>query len=64
MQIMDSRGLKYSAQFVEFALKYNSRELVEQFAEYRKNYPNGGGDLNVFLLNGFKGKLLAGETKV
>lgn len=57
IQILDENNLKYSSQFIEFAMKFNSKDLVIEFCKYWKVRPVGGGDLNQFLIQNYKGKL-------
>lgn len=57
IQILDENNLKYSSQFIEFAMKFNSKDLVIEFCKYWKARPVGGGDLNQFLIQNYKGKL-------
>ena len=57
IEILNKHELKFSAQFLDFAMKFNSKDLVEEFCKYWKNRPVGGGDLNQFLIQNYKGKL-------
>jgi hypothetical protein len=57
IEILDRYDLKYSSQFIEFAMKFNSKDLVIEFCKYWKSRPVGGGDLNQFLIQNYKGKL-------
>lgn len=57
VKILQKYDLNYSSQFIEFAIKFNSKRLLIEFCEFWKSRPVGGGDLNKFLTQNYKGKL-------
>lgn len=57
IEIMNKYELSYSSQFIEFAIKFGSKDLVIEFCKFWKSRPVGGGDLNQFLIQNYKGKL-------
>jgi hypothetical protein len=56
IEIVNKHGINISTQFIEFAIKFNSEKLLDDFCVYWKSKPAGGGDLNKFFLENFKGK--------
>ena len=57
LKIVKDAGLTCSGQFLEFALKFNSKKLVIQFVEFWKKRPVGGGDIVDFFTHHYKDKL-------
>jgi len=57
IEILNKHELKFSAQFLDFAMKFNSKDLVEEFCKYWKNRPVGGGDLNQYFMQYYNKKL-------
>ena len=57
LEMMAKHNLKASGQFVDYAIKFNSVKLVEEFCLYWKTRAVGGADLNNFMLQYYKGKL-------
>lgn len=57
IEILKEYNLVSSSQFIEFAIKFGSKDLVIEFCKYWKSRPVGGGDLNQFLIQNYKGKL-------
>jgi len=55
--VMEKYNLKYSEQFMEFALKFNDLKLIEEYCEYYLTRAIGGGDLGNFLMQNYKDKL-------
>ena len=60
-KICNKYKLNYSSQFLEFALKFNNEQLVTDFCKFWRQRLIGGGDLNTFFLQNWKGKL--GDNK-
>jgi hypothetical protein len=56
-KICDEYKLNYSSQFIDFAMKFNDKKLVKEFCRFWRQRPIGGGDLNKFFLQHYKGKL-------
>lgn len=56
-EICNEYKLNYSNQFLEFAMKYNSEDLVREFCKYWRQRPIGGGDFNKFFLERYTKKL-------
>jgi hypothetical protein len=57
LEILTRHNINYSQQFLEFAVRFNSKQLLEEFCNYWKTKPAGGRDLNNFMLDNYKGKL-------
>lgn len=55
IQIMDENNLLYSEQFLEIAIKLNSKKVIEEFCVYWKHKSIGGGELANYFIQHYKG---------
>ena len=57
IEILNKYKINYSSQFIEFAIKFGSKDLVIEFCKYWKSRPVGGGDLNQYFMQYYNKKL-------
>jgi hypothetical protein len=57
IKILEKHEMHYSSQLIEFAVRFNSADLLESFCVFWKQKPAGGGDFTDYFVKNYNKKL-------